>query len=451
MINPEPTCACPLSGFCARCSSWPRPGAQRGDSKPSSCFLFCGVGVAQHCSDGCGQSHSGTPAPVLSLLCTFCRRAGDGDRTPLHLSWPPLSSCRTPVHHRATTTAAPQQVTQAAQPSPVPGMPPDLGDTYGQDETYSSSGCPNSIRKRIGATEFGDTFLPTIPVLQWARHAQQDEYQRLRRYRGAHGWKDIRWDVLKSSLSLLNASSSALLFDTRPLAASCIRCAVVGNGGILHGSGMGPAIDAHDYVFRVNGAITEGFEHDVGSRTSFYVFSTNTMVNALHSYAADGFRHPPQTPETCYVFLPDHDRDYLLLRAALSQQRVDSGRDEGVRPQEFFGEDLQVGKFRMLHPDFIRYLRNRFLRSHILATPLWQLYRPSTGAVMLLTAIHTCDQVSAFGFMTPGYRAYSDHYFDRGHKEVQFFINHDLRMEMQLWQRLQSSGILWLYTGSEGT
>lgn len=28
-------------------------------------------------------------------------------------------------------------------------------------------------------------------------------------------------------------------------------------------------------------------------------------------------------------------------------------------PQQFFGEDLQAGKFRMLHPDFIRYLRNR--------------------------------------------------------------------------------------------
>ncbi|XP_031454764.1 alpha-N-acetylgalactosaminide alpha-2,6-sialyltransferase 2-like isoform X3 [Phasianus colchicus] len=362
-----------------------------------------------------------------------------------------LQLSRTPVHQRATTTAAPQRVTQAAWPSPVPSMPPELGDTYGQDETYSSLGCPNSIRKKIGATEFGATFLPTIPVLQWARHAQEDEYQRLHQYGGAHGWKDIPWDVLKSSLSLLNASSSALLFDIRPLATSCTRCAVVGNGGILHGSGMGPTIDAHDYVFRVNGAITEGFERDVGSRTSFYVFSTNTMVNALRSYAADGFRHPPQTLETCYVFLPDHDRDYLLLRAALSQQRVDSGRDEGVHPQEFFGKDLQAGKFRMLHPDFIRYLRNRFLRSHILATPFWQLYRPSTGAVMLLTAIHTCDQVSAFGFITPGYQAYSDHYYDRERKEVQFFINHDLRMEMQLWQRLQRSGILWLYTGSEGT
>ncbi|XP_021270689.1 alpha-N-acetylgalactosaminide alpha-2,6-sialyltransferase 2-like [Numida meleagris] len=362
-----------------------------------------------------------------------------------------LQFSRTPVHPRATTTAAPAPLTQAARPSAVPSMPPDLGDTYGQDETYSSSGCPNSIRKKIGATKFGATFLPTIPVLQWARHAREDEYQRLRRYGGAHGWKDVPWDVLQSALSLLNTSGSALLADPRPLPARCTRCAVVGNGGILRGSGAGPTIDAHDYVFRVNGAITEGFERDVGSRTSFYVFSTNTMVNALHSYAADGFQHPPQTPETCYVFLPDHDRDYLLLRAALSQRRVDGGRDKGVHPQEFFGEDLKVGKFRMLHPDFIRYLRNRFLHSHILATPLRSLYRPSTGAVMLLAAIHTCDQVSAFGFMTPGYRAYSDHYFDRGHKEVQFFINHDLRMEMQLWQRLQHSGILWLYTGPEGT
>lgn len=55
-------------------------------------------------------------------------------------------------------------------------------------------GCPSSIRKRIGATEFGATFLPTIPVLQWAQHAREDEYQRLRRYGGAHGWKDISWD-----------------------------------------------------------------------------------------------------------------------------------------------------------------------------------------------------------------------------------------------------------------
>uniref|UniRef100_A0A8C3GLF7 alpha-N-acetylgalactosaminide alpha-2,6-sialyltransferase n=1 Tax=Cairina moschata TaxID=8855 RepID=A0A8C3GLF7_CAIMO len=301
----------------------------------------------------------------------------------------------------------------------------------GHPEPLSHAG---ACHPRITGTEFGAAFLATVPVLQWAQHAREDEYRRLRRYGGA-------------SLSLLNTSASGLLVDSRQAAAPCVRCAVVGNGGILNGSRVGAAIDAHHLVFRVNGAITAGFEGDVGNRTSFYVFSTNAMVNALGSYL------------TRYVFLPDHDRDYLLLRAALTRQRVDRGRDKGVWPQDFFGEDLRADKFRMLHPDFIRYLRNRFLRSDILATPLWPLYRPSTGAVMLLAAIHTCDeraqrrvpQVSAFGFMTPGYRAYSDHYFDRRHKEVQFFVNHDLKLEMQLWQRLQRSGLLRLYTGTEGT
>nr|XP_013807520.1 PREDICTED: alpha-N-acetylgalactosaminide alpha-2,6-sialyltransferase 2-like isoform X3 [Apteryx mantelli mantelli] len=303
--------------------------------------------------------------------------------------------------------------------------------------------CPSSIRKKIMATEFKDIFLETIPVLQWAQHAREDEYQRLRRYTGAHGWKEVSWDA------------NGFLFDTHiqgPGApAPCIRCAVVGNGGILNGSRMGRTIDAHDYVFRVNGAITAGFEKDVGNRTSFYVFSTNTMMNSMNSYAAEGFQHPPQTPETRYVFLPDHDRDYLLLWAAVTHQRVDRGRDKGAWPQKYFGQDLLAEKFKMLHPDFVRYLRNRFLWANILATPWWALYRPSTGAVMLLAAIHTCDEVSAFGFLTPDYQAYSDHYFDRTRKRVQFFTNHDLKKEMKLWQRLQRSGLLSLYTGKEGT
>ncbi|XP_064378910.1 alpha-N-acetylgalactosaminide alpha-2,6-sialyltransferase 2-like isoform X1 [Dromaius novaehollandiae] len=440
----------------------------------------------------------------------------------------------------ALRTAAPEQVTQPPRRAPVPILWPSLGDTYGQDKTYCSSKCPSSIRKRVVATEFKDIFLETIPVLQWARHAREEEYQRLRRYSGAHGWKGVSWEVLKASLSLLNTSANGFLFDARgrgPGApASCVRCAVVGNGGILNGSRMGRAIDAHDYVFRVNGAITAGFERDVGSRTSFYVFSTNTMVNSLGSYAAEGFEHPPQTPETRYVFLPDHDRDYLLLWAALTRRRVDRGRDKGAWPQKYFGGDLLAGKFKMLHPDFIRYLRNRyppggtsqgpqpqaeplgapgapeeppaggggavvagdrgpqhghgvgsspspfpggsagwmrllwtfpgnrsilrlrrslcprrFLRADILATPQRALYRPSTGAVMLLAALHTCDEVSAFGFLTPDYAAYSDHYFDRTRKRVQFFANHDLRKEMELWQRLQRSGLLRLYAGRKGT
>lgn len=56
--------------------------------------------------------------------------------------------------------------------------------------------------------------------------------------------------AVASTLSLLNGSESAQLFVSREQLPDCIRCAVVGNGGILNGSRQGLNIDAHDYVFR---------------------------------------------------------------------------------------------------------------------------------------------------------------------------------------------------------
>ncbi|XP_067403898.1 alpha-N-acetylgalactosaminide alpha-2,6-sialyltransferase 2-like [Emydura macquarii macquarii] len=334
--------------------------------------------------------------------------------------------------------------------TPESVQPPCLGAPDGRAQAPHSSGCPSGIRKRIVGTDFHGAFLEAVPVLQWAPHARLDEYQRLQRYGGACGWREVAWPVVRDSLTLLNTSANGQMFDARPRAADgdtpCVRCAVVGNSGILNGSGAGAAIDQHDYVFRVNGAITKGLERDVGRRTSFYVFSTNTMMNSLVSYASDGFHQPPQAPETRYIFLPDHDRDYLLLRAALTHRPVDTGHDKGAWPERYFGGDLRAEKFKMFHPDFIRYISNRFLRSSILDTPLWRLYRPSTGAVMLLAALHTCDEVSAYGFITDKYRKYSEHYFDRVHKSVHFYANHDLRLEMGLWQKLWRSRLITLYT-----
>ncbi|XP_024057291.1 alpha-N-acetylgalactosaminide alpha-2,6-sialyltransferase 2-like [Terrapene carolina triunguis] len=348
---------------------------------------------------------------------------------------------------RAMTAQAPETPLGSRAPSAT--LQPFLGDLYGRDETYRSSRCPGGIRKRIASTKFSNVFLEAIPVLQWARHARLAEYRRLRSYGGAHGWQEVSWPVVRDALTRLNTSANGCMFDARPGAAAgvspCVRCAVVGNGGILNGSRAGAAIDRHDYVFRVNGALTKGFERDVGHRTSFYVFSTNTMMNSLHNYASDGFRQPPQTLETKYIFLPDHDRDYLLLRAALTHRPVDRGPDEGARPERYFGKDLRAEKFKMFHPDFIRYVRNRFLRSGILDPPQRRLYRPSTGAVMLFAALHTCDEVSAYGFITPDYQAYSDHYFDLTHKALVFYANHDLQLEMSLWQELHQSRLLTLH------
>ncbi|XP_056285105.1 alpha-N-acetylgalactosaminide alpha-2,6-sialyltransferase 2 isoform X2 [Pseudoliparis swirei] len=348
---------------------------------------------------------------------------------------------RTRTSTRAPIGLQPQQL--------IPTEPPFIGDTYLSEDTPPLTDCPDDIRSRVTQTEFGGRFLEHIPVLQWAQHVTPEQHQRLSQYPGGHGWGGVDYHTLLDTLSVLNSSANRRLLDDwtqRANESRCSRCAVVGNGGILRGSGRGPEIDGHHYVFRTNGAITEGFEGDVGSRTTHYTFSTNTLMNSMRSYAAAGYRGPPVSGETRYVFLPDHDRDYLLMKAAATHTLVERGPERAKDPSRYFGDDVSVEKLKMYHPDFIRYLRNRFLRSKALKTKYKDIYRPSTGAVMLLAAVHTCDQVSAYGFMTSDYRNYSDHYYDRGYRPVGFFINHDLLLEMSLWQRLHRAGLIRLYT-----
>lgn len=54
--------------------------------------------------------------------------------------------------------------------------------------------CPDSVRTRVANTEFGRRFLKTIPVLQWARHATREQYDRLSRYPGSHGWGGVHYN-----------------------------------------------------------------------------------------------------------------------------------------------------------------------------------------------------------------------------------------------------------------
>ncbi|XP_067914519.1 alpha-N-acetylgalactosaminide alpha-2,6-sialyltransferase 2 isoform X2 [Heterodontus francisci] len=332
--------------------------------------------------------------------------------------------------------------------------PPFPGDHYATDDTYLHSKCPENLRARMSKiSEYEGVFLGTVPLLQWSKHATEQEYKRLKRYNGAHGWGVINYEDLKDALSYLNTSANAFMFDDwekRPNKTSaCIRCAVIGNGGILNGSRKGEEIDQHDYVFRANGAIIKGFEKDVGTRTSFYTFSTNTMKNSLSAYRRVGYIGLPQSEETRYIFLPDHDRDYYLVKAAISNTPIEKGRDKSKTPPLFFGKNVGSIKFKMYHPDFIRYVRNRFLWARILKSSHRNIYRPSTGATMLLAAVHSCDEVSAYGFITQDYAKYSDHYFDRDYHRLVFYSNHDMRLEMRLWKKLHDYGIIKLYTRNE--
>ncbi|KAL1779188.1 alpha-N-acetylgalactosaminide alpha-2,6-sialyltransferase 2 [Sigmodon hispidus] len=292
---------------------------------------------------------------------------------------------------------------------------------------------------------FRDLFDLSTPVLLWGGLFTQKLWNNLSQHKAPYGWQGLSRKVaIISTLRLLDNPKSAELFGSSKLL-SCIRCAVVGNGGILNGSRQGQKIDAHDYVFRLNGAVTKDFEQDVGTKTSFYGFTVNTMKNSLIAYSNLGFTSVPQGQDLRYIFIPSSIREYLMLRSAILGVPVPEGQDKGDRPHTYFGPKTSADKFKLLHPDFIRYLTQRFLKSKLMNTQFGDMYMPTTGALVLLTALHTCDQVSAYGFITNNYQKYSDHYFERDKKPLVFYANHDLLLEAALWRDLHNAGILWLY------
>ncbi|KAJ1130273.1 hypothetical protein NDU88_008627 [Pleurodeles waltl] len=307
----------------------------------------------------------------------------------------------------------------------------------------TSSSCINSLKAKLKKdSQYGSLFNLDVPVLMWDKHLKS--WDRLKKWSPPYGWKDISQSVVSSTLKLLNHSANSWMFDAKQQA-GCVRCAVVGNGGILNGSRQGKAIDAHDFVFRLNGAVIEGFQDDVGTKTSFYGFTVNTMKNSLIAYQIYGFKKVPQSKDLRYIFIPSDLRDYMMLKSAILGVKVSEGKDVGDIPQSYFGPEASAHKFKILHPDFIKYLTDRFLKSNLLKSQYANLYMPSTGALMLLTALHTCDQVSAYGFITDKYKDFSDHYYELVKTPLLFYANHDMLLESVLWKSLHQRGLLWLY------
>ncbi|XP_045428113.1 alpha-N-acetylgalactosaminide alpha-2,6-sialyltransferase 2 isoform X2 [Pipistrellus kuhlii] len=228
--------------------------------------------------------------------------------------------------------------------------------------TRKSRPCRHSLAQAVQQhPHFRALFNFSQPVLLAGGLFSQELWDSLSQRRAPYGWQGLPRQDIASTLSLLNSSESAQLLGSREPRGDCVRCAVVGNGGILNGSRQGLNIDAHDYVFRLNGAVIKGFEQDVGTKTSFYGFTVNTMKNSLIAYSAAGFTSVPQGPDLRYIVIPSGLRDYVMLRSAVLGVPVPSGHDKGDRPRTYFGPEAPASKFKLLHPAFISYLTERLV------------------------------------------------------------------------------------------
>ncbi|XP_066304098.1 alpha-N-acetylgalactosaminide alpha-2,6-sialyltransferase 2-like isoform X1 [Branchiostoma lanceolatum] len=217
----------------------------------------------------------------------------------------------------------------------------------------------------------------------------------------------------------------------------CVRCAVVGSGGVMKGSKRGTEIDAHDYVFRVNRAhIQEKFAEDVGQKISFYSF-----------YPESHHRQDPNlaVSDSLQLYLPFKSFDIDYMAAWLTERRIVTLVTKSSRHNFPLNPNVNETTVKVLHPDFIRYAFSRYLNTS-------RASRPTTGFLTVILALQLCDHVSVYGF---GYDArFPLYYFDDPRHwtmEDMKTSAHNHMDEQNTWKTLHEEGIIYWYNGQNET
>ncbi|CAH1246278.1 ST3GAL1 [Branchiostoma lanceolatum] len=293
---------------------------------------------------------------------------------------------------------------------------------FTRDARRLPSECPSGFHSRAEQSDwFRERYVDDVKMLMDLSDVEPRNFLDLQFYSLPFGYKRENRTLVDSIFHNMDH-----IGVYRGVRKQCLRCAVVGCGGILKGSRRGGEINAHDLVFRVNHArIDQQYVEDVGNKTDFYVFFPESE---------DVKRVAQQDPIYFYVPFKTYDLEYIegkIVRDFIPKMCSNkTGKCWKLRnPQNVTSHNL-----RIVHPDFMRYVFVNFLNG--------TAYRPTTGALTVFLAVHMCDEVDLYGF---GFdRRFSLHYYDEKFKNYTEWRTgaHDIDNERYLWQKLDEQKVI---------
>ncbi|XP_019613443.1 PREDICTED: CMP-N-acetylneuraminate-beta-galactosamide-alpha-2,3-sialyltransferase 2-like [Branchiostoma belcheri] len=302
--------------------------------------------------------------------------------------------------------------------------PPLKEATFTKDWEFTPSNCVTTIMDKVEDSEwFGERYMENIKVFLDSEDVNSaEQFNKLQLYGLPFGFRAQKREVLARLLNNKNFTNSPVFHGERR---ECIRCAVVGAGGSLNGSALGKEIDGHDYVFRLNRALTGGkYSKDIGNKTDFYTF-----------FPESSYGHQLKTKDNVtFIFasFKQYDIDQAIAMVEGTDMPDFCTKKGGCR--KLRNPHIPANQLKLLHPDFIRYVHARFLN----ATGS----RPTTGAMVTFIAIQLCDEVNTYGF---GYDPrFTIHYYDNKFTvhTAKSTGSHNIDNERALWKLLDNVGVV---------
>ncbi|XP_077161746.1 alpha-N-acetyl-neuraminyl-2,3-beta-galactosyl-1,3-N-acetyl-galactosaminide alpha-2,6-sialyltransferase isoform X2 [Paroedura picta] len=195
----------------------------------------------------------------------------------------------------------------------------------------------------------------------------------------------------------------------------CHQCAVVSSSGQMLGSHSGKEIDDKECVLRMNQAPTQGYEDDVGARSTIRVVS-HTSIPLLLRNQSYFFR---QARDTIYVIwgptkLMSREKVGMVYRTLLKVKEMYPSLQLYTLTERMMGhcDDLfrdETGKDRMKSGSFL-----------------------STGWFTMVLAMEMCEQIFVFGMVNESYCRDKNqppvpyHYFEKGKlDECRMYLAHE--------------------------